>query len=81
MALINIDDLYRYKSPDPDVFLGAYSNLIWKKWNAGFSLRANLGNYMYNNRFSNTGVQRNIIDPLGFPGQWLHQFAGNKFYR
>jgi iron complex outermembrane receptor protein len=21
---------------------------------------------MYNNRFSNTGVQRNIIDPLGF---------------
>jgi TonB-dependent starch-binding outer membrane protein SusC len=63
---INVDDLYRYKAPDPDVFLGAYSNVSWKKWNAGFSLRANLGNYMYNNRFSNTGVQRNIIDPLGF---------------
>jgi iron complex outermembrane receptor protein len=38
----------------------------WKKWDAGFTLRASLGNYMYNNRFSNTGVQRNIIDPLGF---------------
>jgi len=63
---INVDDLYRYKSPDPDVFLGGYSNVSWRKWNAGFSLRANLGNYMYNNRFSNTGVQRNIIDPLGF---------------
>lgn len=65
-GLINVNDLYRYKAPDPDVFLGASSSVSWKNWNAGFSLRANLGNYMYNNRFSNTGVQRNIIDPLGF---------------
>jgi iron complex outermembrane receptor protein len=65
-GLINVNDLYRYKAPDPDVFLGASSSVSWKKWNAGFSLRANLGNYMYNNRFSNTGVQRNIIDPLVF---------------
>lgn len=63
---INVDDLYRYKSPDPKIFLGAFSNVNWRKWNAGFSLRASIGNYMYNNRFSNTGVQRNIIDPLGF---------------
>jgi TonB-dependent starch-binding outer membrane protein SusC len=65
-GVINVDDLYRYKSPDPKAFLGAYSNVNWHKWSAGFSLRANIGNYMYNNRFSNTGVQRNIIDPLGF---------------
>ncbi|MDP4264801.1 MAG: TonB-dependent receptor [Bacteroidota bacterium] len=63
---INVDDLYRYKSPDPDVFLGANTSVNWKKWTAGFSLRGSFGNYMYNNRFSNTGVQRNIIDPLGF---------------
>jgi iron complex outermembrane receptor protein len=63
---INVNDLYRYKAPDPDVFLGTSSSVNWKKWNAGFVMRANLGNYMYNNRFSNTGVQRNIIDPLGF---------------
>jgi iron complex outermembrane receptor protein len=63
---INVDDLYRYKAPDPDVFMGVNSNVSWKKWTAGFSLRGSFGNYMYNNRFSNTGVQRNIIDPLGF---------------
>ncbi|MBL7740874.1 MAG: SusC/RagA family TonB-linked outer membrane protein [Chitinophagaceae bacterium] len=63
---INVDDLYRYKSPDPSVFLGAYSTVNYKKWSAGFTLRANVNNYMYNNRFSNTGVKRNIIDPLGF---------------
>jgi iron complex outermembrane receptor protein len=65
-GIINLDDLYRFYSPDPDWFLGAYSNLNWNQWDASFTLRANLGNYMYNNRFSNTGVQRNIIDPLGF---------------
>lgn len=65
-GLINNDDLYRYKFPDPEWFLGAYSNVNWKKWDASFVLRANVGNYMYNNRFSNTGVQRNIIDPLGY---------------
>jgi len=63
---ITVDDLYRYKSPDPRVFMGAYSNVIWKNWSAGFSVRANIGNYVYNNRFSNTGVKRNIIDPLGY---------------
>jgi iron complex outermembrane receptor protein len=65
-GVINNLDLYRYKSPDPKFFFGAYSNINWKKWDAGFTVRANIGNYMYNNRFSNTGVQRNIIDPLGF---------------
>lgn len=65
-GIINNNDLYRYKSPDPNVFLGANTNVTWKKWSAGFSTRANIGNYMYNNRFSNTGVQRNILNPLGF---------------
>ena len=65
-GLVNNDDLYRYKSPDPEWFLGAYSNATWKKWDGSFTVRANLGNYMYNNRFSNTGVQRNLIDPLGY---------------
>jgi iron complex outermembrane receptor protein len=65
-GLVNNNDLYRYKSPDPEWFLGAYSNVAWKKWDGTFTVRANLGNYMYNNRFSNTGVQRNLIDPLGY---------------
>lgn len=65
-GVINNNDLYRYKSPDPEWFLGTSSNVSWKKWDGSFTVRANLANYVYNNRFSNTGVQRNIIDPLGF---------------
>jgi len=59
-------DLYRYKSANPDVFLGFNGNATYKKWNAGFVMRASLGNYMYNNVFSSTGIQRNIINPLNF---------------
>jgi len=64
-GIINNNDLYRYKSPDPYMFLGVSTSVTWKKWNAGFSARANIGNYMYNNVFSNTGTQRNIINPIG----------------
>src|SRR6185369_8942860 len=59
-------DLYKYKQATPDVFLGAYANATWKKWNGGFSLRASFGNYMYNNRNSSTGTQRNILNPLNY---------------
>jgi len=65
-GIINENDLYRYKSPDPTVFLGAYSNVSWKRWDAGFTLRANFGNYMYNNRFSATGTRREMLNPLGY---------------
>ena len=65
-GIINNDDLYRYKSGDPDVFLGAFGSATYKKFDASFTLRGNIGNYVYNNRFSNTGVQRNLIDPLGY---------------
>lgn len=59
-------DLYRYKSANPDVFMGFNGNVNYKKWNAGFIMRASLGNYMYNNVFSSTGTLRNILNPLNY---------------
>jgi iron complex outermembrane receptor protein len=46
---INADDLVPGKTPNPDVFLGMYANLRLKKWSAGFTLRGEIGNYVYNN--------------------------------
>jgi len=43
-----IDDFYLYKHPNPTVFMGFNSNFSYKKWNLGFTLRANLDNYVYN---------------------------------
>lgn len=65
-GVINDEDLYRYKSVNPDVFMGFSGNVTFKRWNAGFVARAVLGQYVYNNVASATGTYRNIFDPLGY---------------
>lgn len=59
-------DLYRYKSANPDVFMGFNGNVGYKRWNAGFIARASFGNYAYNNVASGTGALRNFLNPLGY---------------
>ncbi len=63
---INDKDLYRYKGVDPRFILGLNTNVVYKKWNAGLVMRANIGNYMFNNINSSTGTSRNILNPLGY---------------
>lgn len=63
-GVINESDLYHYQNSDPKLYFGLSSNLNYKKWSAGFSLRASYDNYIYNNVFSNTGITRNILNPL-----------------
>ncbi|MFC4231184.1 SusC/RagA family TonB-linked outer membrane protein [Parasediminibacterium paludis] len=65
-GIVNSADLYQYKGIDPKAFFGFSANLNYKKWNAGFVMRANVGNYVYNNVASSTGTLRNIINPIGF---------------
>ncbi len=42
------DDAYIDKQPNPAWFIGLSSNLGYKKWNCSFTLRSDLGNYVYN---------------------------------
>ena len=42
-------DKYFYKSPAAPVIMGLSSRMEWKNWDLGFSLRASIGNYVYNN--------------------------------
>lgn len=46
---INERDKYLYKSPAAPVTMGFSSRLEYKNWDFGFSLRASIGNYVYNN--------------------------------
>jgi len=48
-GVISEDDKYFYKSPHAPVTMGLASRLDWKNWDFGFSLRASIGNYMFNN--------------------------------
>lgn len=60
-GIINEDDKYKGKKADPNVFLGFSTNLAYKKWNAGFVLRASFNNYVYNNIFSANGRLNTIL--------------------
>lgn len=64
-GIINQNDLYVNKSPDPKEYFGFSTDLQYKKWSIGLVARANLGNYVYNNVASSTGVQRNFLNPIG----------------
>ena len=59
-GIINQSDLFKGKQADPKVFMGFTTNVSYKKWNAGFVLRANIGNYVYNNSYSQTGILNQI---------------------
>lgn len=62
-GVINQNDKYRYKSPEPRVFLGFSSQFTYKQWSASFTMRAQLDNYMYNNFNSNNGTYTNFKYP------------------
>jgi len=64
-GIINNKDLYEAHSPDAQEFLGLSSDFRYKKWTIGFVARASIGNYVYNNVASSTGIQRNFLNPLG----------------
>ena len=51
-GVITESDKYYYKSPMAPVTMGLSSRLEYKKWDLGFSLRASIGNYVFNNLMS-----------------------------
>jgi len=61
---ISDKDLYIYQTSDPKEIMGLNSNFTYKKWSAGFSARANLGNYVYNNVASNRGIVSNFLQSV-----------------
>ena len=60
-GIINQDDLTKTKSAVPDLFMGFSTNVSYKRFSAGFVVRSSIGNYVYNNVFSNAGNQLQIL--------------------
>jgi TonB-linked SusC/RagA family outer membrane protein len=58
-GIINDADYNRNKQPAPIVTLGFSSNLVYKKLVFAFTLRSNLGNYVYNANAANFGTYAN----------------------
>lgn len=72
---VSSSDMYLYKSPAPKVILGFNTAVNVKQWTFNTVLRANLGNYIYDNLSSDLGVKRNIINPVNIINN-----AGRDFY-
>ena len=47
-GVITPDDRYLYKNPTPPVTMGLSSRLEYKNFDLGFSMRASIGNYVFN---------------------------------
>ena len=59
-GVIDNDDRYRIKSPAPDWIFGFSTSLTYKKWSLSTSLRANVGNYVYNGNAMNMGAWETV---------------------
>jgi TonB-dependent starch-binding outer membrane protein SusC len=65
-GIVNDDDRYLYKKPAADVLFGLNTQVQYKQFSFGLAGHAALGNYLYNNYFSNNAVLRNIKDPINY---------------
>lgn len=72
----NIDDndLVLNHSADPKVTMTFGSQFRYKKWDFGFNLRANIGNYVYNNVLSNNTATNNLYSAYGHYNVVKHDF-------
>lgn len=73
-------DLYRYKSPDPDVYMGFNTSLSYKKWTFSTALRASIGNYAYNNVNSDLGNYSQTLNPNNFLMNTVKDINNTGFY-
>jgi len=78
-GIINSSDLYRYQSPFPKWVLGFTTQLSYDKWSLSTVLRANIGNYLYNNPAVGA-IQSNVFNSLGYLVNTLSELTKSSFY-
>lgn len=61
-GIINENDLVISNNGDPKLLLGMTSNLSYRNWSLDFTLRANFGNYVYNNVASASGFYQRLTE-------------------
>ena len=57
-GILNSSDLILFKSSIPKWFFGFSTNLNYKKWSAALTMRANTGNYVFNNVATNGAISK-----------------------
>jgi TonB-dependent starch-binding outer membrane protein SusC len=79
-GIVNEKDYYRYKQPMPEKQLGFNSNLTYKKVSLGFSMRANIDNYVFNGINANhVGNSVLVVGSQTLIGNAPRDFLNTKF--
>jgi len=76
---VDDNDRYLYKKPAPDALFGASTQFTYKKLTLSSAAHASVGNYLYNNYFSNAGVLNTIRNPLNFIGNASVNYLASGF--
>ncbi len=79
-GVINEQDRYQYKKADPDVFMGFNTNVSYKRWTFNTALRANLGNYAYNNINADAGNYSQVLNPSDYLMNSVKDILNTQFY-
>ena len=79
-GVINEKDKYFVHTPEPDVMMGFNTNFVYKKWSFATSLRASIGNYVYNNVFSDLGNYSQVFNPNNFLMNTVNDIQNTRFY-
>ena len=79
-GIINEEDKYFVHSPEPDIYMGFNTSFRYKKWTVSTSLRSSIGNYMYNNTFSDLGNYSQVLNPNAFLMNTVRDINNTRFY-
>ncbi len=78
--IINDNDRYIKENPGADVILGFQSNINYKNLDLSFNLRANLGNYVYNN-VNSSRAQYELLQDVAVPANLPTSVLNTGFVR
>ena len=77
---ITTDDKYFYKSPAAPWTAGLSTRLQYKNWDLGFTLRASIGNYVYNDvQASNVNISKRYDNSYGYLQNTTHVSLTNNW--
>lgn len=78
---ITAEDQYYYHHASPDWIFGLSTSLRWKKWTVSTSLRAQVGNYIYNGNAANMGAWECVSWNVGQVNNLSSSFLDTQFQR
>ena len=75
-GVINDDDRVIKHSPDPKVTMSWNNTFSFKGWDVSFALRANIGNYVYNNVMA----KRTFFDNVAVNGRLMNMVENDVYF-